>query len=88
MKSAEEIGQAILERLAAQAAANRAAGDVLRGAVRAVMNELPPERHTAKWVIRGLARLAPGRPLPSIRRVQEIMRPLRAGTNVASSASR
>ena len=79
MKSAAEIGQAILERLAAQAAVNRAAGDLLRADVRSVL-EQTPERLTAKQVLKKLTR----HPLPSVRRVQEILRALRA----ESSASR
>lgn len=76
MKTPEEIGRAVLERLAARAAANRAAGDALRAEVRAAMNALPAERRTAKWVLKGITR----RPLPSIRRVQEIMREARAAS--------
>jgi hypothetical protein len=79
VKSAAEIGQAILERLAAQAAANRAAGDLLRADVRSVL-EQNPGRLTAKQVLKKLTR----HPLPSVRRVQEILRELRA----ESSASR
>lgn len=73
MKTADEIGRATLERLAAQAAANRAAGDVLRAQVRAVI-EQSSGRLTAKQVINGLTR----DPLPSVRRVQEVMKELRA----------
>ncbi len=74
MKTAEEIGRTILERLAAQAAANRAAGDQLRADVRAVVEKHHPKRLTAKEVIKNLTRQPP----PSIRRVQEILRDLRA----------
>lgn len=76
MKTAEEIGRATLERLAAQTAANRAAGDALRAELRAVWQP----GMTAKQVIARLSRC----PLPSVRRVQEILRGLRA----ESSASR
>jgi hypothetical protein len=79
MKSPQEIGAAVLERLAAQAAVNRAAGNLLRADVRTVI-EQNHERLTAKQVIKKLIR----RPLPSVRRVQEILRDLRA----ESSASR
>jgi hypothetical protein len=72
VKSSAEIGQAILERLAAQAAANRASGDRLRAEVRAVWEQDPD--CTAKEALRKLAR----RPLPSVRRVQELLKQLRA----------
>ena len=72
MKSDEEIGRAIRERLAAQAAANRESGDRLRSEVRAVW-EAHPE-FTAKHVLKKLTR----QPLPSVRRVQEILKDLRA----------
>ena len=72
MKTATEIGAAILKRLAAQAAANRAAGDRLRAEVRAVWIQYP--EFTPKETIKKLTR----EPLPSVRRVQEILRYLRA----------
>ena len=81
MKTPEEIGRAVLERLAAQAAANRAAGDLLRAEVSAVLaQQQPGQRLTAKLVLRRL----PTRSAASVRRVQEVMRELRA----QSSASR
>jgi hypothetical protein len=72
LKTATEIGAAILERLRAQAAANRAAGDRLRAEVRAVWIQYP--EFTAKETVKKLTR----EPLPSVRRVQEILRYLRA----------
>jgi hypothetical protein len=72
MKTEVEIGRAILERLAAQAAANRAAGDRLRAEVRAVWEQHP--ELTAKQVLKRMTR----QPLPSVRRVQEILKDLRA----------
>jgi hypothetical protein len=72
MKTADEIGRAILERLAAQAAANRASGDRLRAEVRAVWERHP--KCTAKEAVSKLIR----RPLPSVRRVQELLKQIRA----------
>jgi hypothetical protein len=72
VKTDAEIGRAILERLAAQAAANRASGDRLRAEVRAIWEQHP--EFTAKQVLRKLIR----QPLPSVRRVQEILKDLRA----------
>ena len=69
MKSAEEIGRETLERLAAQAAANRAAGDVLRAEVRAIWRP----GMTAKQVIERMSRTS----LSSVRRVQEVIRQIR-----------
>jgi hypothetical protein len=80
MKTPEEIGRAMLERLAAQASANRAAGEALRAEVRTVLKQYPSVHLTARQVIVLLARTAP----PSIRRIQEILKELRA----ESSASR
>ena len=74
----EEIGQANLKRLAAQTAANMARGDVSRAEVRDVFAKHP--EFTAKQVIKELTRQPP----LSVRRVQEILKELRA----ASSASR
>jgi len=71
---AEEIGRSVLERLAIQAAANRASGDQLRAELRAVLERFPGRRLTAKHVLRLLAR----RPLPSVRRVQELLKEIRA----------
>ena len=73
MKSAEAIGAAVLERLAAQAAVNRAAGDLLRADVRAAFERHP--NHTAKQIIK---QLPPRSQLKSVRRVQEILKSLRA----------
>jgi hypothetical protein len=80
MKSAEEIGRAILKRFAAQAAVNRAAGDRLRARVRAVLDQHPSQRMTAKMVIKYLAR-EPDERIPSVRRVQEVLKELRAVGN-------
>jgi hypothetical protein len=74
LKTATEIGQATLERLAAQAAANRAAGDLLRGDVRAVFEQHPG--YTAKQIIKELPLRSQCR---SVRRVQEILKDLRSG---------
>jgi hypothetical protein len=74
MKTPEEIGRAMLERLAAQAAANRASGDRLRAEVRGVWEQHP--EFTAKQVIKCLTRT----PLPSLRRTQEILQELRAAS--------
>ncbi len=82
MKTDEEIGRAIRHCLAAQAAANRAAGDALRAEVRAVLDqhETEGQRLTGKQVLKCLTR----NPLPSVRRVQEVLQEIRA----QSSASR
>jgi len=81
MKSAAEIGEAVLARLAAQTAANRTAGDRLRAEVRAVEEQCPGL--TAKHVLKRLAR----RPLPSVRRVQEILRALRSSAAGAARSN-
>ena len=72
MKTATEIGKSILERLAARAAANKASGAARFAEVRAIWEQHP--EFTAKQVIKRLTR----QPLPSVRRVQEILRDLRA----------
>jgi hypothetical protein len=75
MKTANEIGEQILMRLAAQAAANRMAASELRDEIRAVMlAHQGTERLTAKRV---LAKLTRG-PLPSIRTIQEHMQIIRS----------
>ena len=74
MKTAAEIGAGVLERLARQAAANRAAGEVLRAEVQTVLKQHPTVHLTARQMIVLLARTPP----PSIRRVQEILKELRA----------
>jgi hypothetical protein len=79
MKTAAEIGQAVLERLRAQAAANKAAGAALFADVRAVWEQHPTL--TAKHVLKKLTR----RPLPSVRRVQEILQSLRAQSSAPRS---
>jgi hypothetical protein len=73
VKTAAEIGQAVLERLAAQAAANRAAGDLLRADVRAVWEQHP--EYTAKQIIK---QLPPRSKCRSTRRIQEVLKVLRA----------
>jgi hypothetical protein len=78
VKTAEEIGRASLERLAAQAAANRSAGDQLRGDVRAVLQRHPG--YTAKQIIK---ELPPRSQCRSVRRVQEILKDLRSGPVIA-----
>jgi hypothetical protein len=77
VKTATEIGQATLERLAAQAAANRASGDRLRAEVRAVWEQ--HSDYTAKQIIR---ELPPGSRCRSVRRVQEILKDLRAAARI------
>jgi hypothetical protein len=72
MKTPEEIGVAALERLAAQAAANRESGARLRTSVRGVWEQ--HREHTAKEVIRCLP---PRFQWVSVRRVQEILKELR-----------
>jgi hypothetical protein len=69
MKTAEEIGRGILERLAAQTARNRASADALRTEVLAIWRP----GMTAKQVIDRMSRA----PLPSVRRVQEVIRQIR-----------
>jgi hypothetical protein len=71
MKTDEEIGRNVREILALQAARNRAKGKALRAEVRAVWLRHPD--YTGKQVIR----LLPDRTLPSVRRVQEILKELR-----------
>jgi len=78
MKTAEEIGRALLNRLAAQAAANRASGDLLRAEIRAVWKQQPG--CTAKEAIKKMTR----RPLPSVRRVQEVLKEIRAESTIQS----
>jgi hypothetical protein len=73
MKTATEIGQAILQRLASQAAANRAIGDRLRADVRAVLERHPG--YTAKEIIKELPPRSQSR---SVRRIQEVLKGLRA----------
>ena len=77
MKTAAEIGAGVLERLARQAAANRAAGEVLRAEVQTVLKQHPTVQLTARQVIGLLGRTPP----PSIRRVQEILKELRANSS-------
>ncbi len=84
MKSAEEIGRASLERLAAQAAANRAAGNLLRAEIQAIVSQHPGHKLTAKQVIKRLIRY----PIPSVRRVQEILREIRVKCPDADHPSR
>ena len=77
MKNATEIGQATIERLAAQAAINRAAGERLYCAVRAIWLQRPGL--TAKRVIRLLPPQFQG---ASVRRVQELMKRARAESSI------
>jgi len=72
MKTAEEIGRAVLERLSHQAAANRATGAQSAADVRSVWEQHPG--YTAKQVIR---ELPPRSRNLSVRRVQEILKTLR-----------
>jgi len=62
LKTATEIGAAILERLAAQAAANRASGDRLLAEVRPIWEQFP--MYSAKEILREMMRrnLPTGRP--------------------------
>jgi hypothetical protein len=73
MKSPEAIGAAVLKRLLAQAAANRASGARLRAEVRAVWEQHP--EFTAKQVIKYLS---PPFQWVSVRRAQEVLKELRA----------
>ena len=77
MKTATEIGAAILERLAAQAAANRASGDRLLAEVRPIWEQFP--MYSAKEILREMMRrnLPTGRPPPSVRRMHELLKRLR-----------
>ena len=76
MKTDAEIGRAIRARLAAQAAANRAAGNLLRAEVRTAWEQ--HEECTAKEVLKKLTRV----PLPSLRRVQELLKEIRTETAI------
>ena len=77
MKTDAEIGRATRDRLAAQAAANRAAGECLLAEVRPIWEQFPS--YTAKEVLREMMRrsLPTGRPPPSIRRMHELLKRLR-----------
>ena len=80
VKTPEQIGAEILDRLARQAESNNSASSALRGEIRDAMSVIPaPERLTAKGIRNHLSRV----PLPSIRTIQEHMRAIRE-----SSASR
>jgi hypothetical protein len=73
--------QAVLDRLANQAARNRAAAEALRGQIRTIITaHAGPDRLTAKRVLAQLTCDSP----PSIRTIQEHMQTIRA----ESSASR
>jgi hypothetical protein len=77
VKSDAEIGRAIRERLAAQAAANRASGARLLAEVRPIWEEFP--RYTAKEILREMIRrnLPTERAPPSVRRIQDLLKRLR-----------
>jgi hypothetical protein len=78
MKTDEQIGRSILERLAIQAAANRASGDPMRAEIQSAMEAYTGLKPlTAKRVL-GMLRRSP---LPSVRTIQEHIRlvPLRSG---------
>jgi hypothetical protein len=81
MKTDEEIGRASRERLLAQAAVNRASGELLREDVRAVFDRHP--LYTAKQVIK---QLPPRSQHRSVRRIQEVLKDLR--TESAMSEAR
>jgi hypothetical protein len=72
MKTNQEIGKEIRQRLLAQAAANRTSGDRLRAEVRGIWEQHP--EFSAKEVIRCLPL---GFQWVSVRRVQEILKDLR-----------
>ena len=75
VKTPEQIGTAILTRLARQAERNRAAGSALRAEIRAVMDsDANPALLTAKVVRNRL----PWVPSPSIRTIQQHMQAIRA----------
>jgi hypothetical protein len=80
VKTDAEIGRAILERLRAQAAANRASGERLYSAVRAVWLQHPD--HTAKQVIKCLS---PEFQNVSVRRTQELLKRLRTESAVSEA---
>ena len=83
MKSATEIGQATLERLAAQAAANRASGERLYSAVRVIWIQHPGL--SAKRVIR----LLPSQfQRVSVRRCQELLKRARAESLITDNRQR
>ncbi len=70
MKTPEEIGRAVLKRLANQAAANRARGDASRAEVRTLLAQDP--RLTGPQIRSRLSH-----PL-KLRRIQEIAKEIRA----------
>ncbi len=75
MSTPAEVGAKVLANLAAQAQPNRQAGIALRAQIRQVMAAHPvADRLTAPRIRALLSR----EPLPSIRRIQEIVRKLRA----------
>jgi hypothetical protein len=73
MKTNEQIGRAIRERLAAQAAANHASGERLYAVIRAVWIQHPD--YTAKLVIR---LLPPEFQSVSVRHAQALLKRARA----------
>jgi hypothetical protein len=79
VKDPAAIGIAVLERLAAQAAVNRARGAARRAEVQAIM-----ARHSGRLSARQVLQEWAHDKRPSVRRVQEILSELRA----ESSASR
>ena len=78
LSTANGIGRATLERIAAQAAANRASGERLLAEGRPIWEQFP--RYTAKGILREMMKrnLPTGRPAPSIRRMHELLKRLRA----------
>ena len=78
MKTDEEIGRASRERLLAQVAANRVSGERLLAEVRPIWEQFP--NYTAKEILREMTKrnLPTGRSPPSVRRMHELLKPLRA----------
>ena len=71
--------------LYAQAAAMRAQGDALKAEVRAVLAALTGSRRLKAFTVRSYLRREP---LPSLRRVQEVMRQIREESPDCPAASR
>lgn len=70
-----------LANLTKQAAAKRAQGDLLRAEVRTILAAHPGKHLSGKHVLRYLTR----DPLPSVRRIQEVLQELRGTDDAAPS---
>lgn len=85
MKTPEEIGMAILARLARQAETNRQAGAATRERIYAIANEHQGKtRLSAKIIQARYLKRFPDLPIPSTRSIYDHMR----AKNAQSSASR